>query len=575
MHAPSKMKQNVPINEDGEEDDNSFNKVSSHGRFKKLYASQHDPPDTLNFPEKKVENFLKEYFSQKNPFCGALITGDFTDHHKGKSTVRHLRYHGMTPSAKRKLGLLEETIHKSFFHFDEHAYDNIELRNHDLIDSSMPDCRLLQVSKQQFEIDLPLINNLTVSISGCSNNEGTSLTGNFKPIPYSHPDNRRDGFVFNTGGFPVATSWFDKTINDKKYLFVSVYSHGSHFDKPSDLNSTQLKKLALSYKEAFNSGLFIYELDLKNGTLTLNKKIYFNKGSIIKMKWLPCTELTAEENLLACVFQDGTAGIIKVNPQFLQKTDHLYYKLTRCSIELKVPDFKIYSMDWTSATTVVVGLNDGFIAELDLTRPDSPNYIQNLSLGTIYHISTCYSNKIFSKEGESLPNVAFIAPNNFQYYLVDLNDFSIMMDGARGREVYTHAEYSSLLDSFFYCDSRERAKSITLKEIELPIWFKMMEKQTTSIGVSDYSHLFLTGHLNGSIRVMNYYGKMITTYRSKDVSGHRSLRIFKMSRVGFKSDNKFHLSLNLLSDAKMVRMIVKIITILMCMILPSMLWIVL
>ncbi|GMF07982.1 unnamed protein product [Ambrosiozyma monospora] len=27
MHAPSKMKQNVPINEDGEEDDNSFNKV--------------------------------------------------------------------------------------------------------------------------------------------------------------------------------------------------------------------------------------------------------------------------------------------------------------------------------------------------------------------------------------------------------------------------------------------------------------------------------------------------------------------------------------------------------------------
>ncbi|GMG39562.1 unnamed protein product [Ambrosiozyma monospora] len=266
------------------------------------------------------------------------------------------------------------------------------------------------------------------------------------------------------------------------------------------------------------------------------------------MKWLPCTEPTADENLLACVFQDGTAGIIKVNPEFLLKSDHLYYKLTRCSIELKVPDFKIYSMDWTSETTVIVGLNDGCIAELDITHPDTPNYIQSLALGTIYHITTCYSNKIFSKEGEALPNVAFISPNNFQYFLIDLNNFSMQMDGSRGRQIYTCAEYSSLLDAFFYCDSRERAKAVTLREIEMPIWFKMMEKQTTTIGVSDYSHLFLTGHLNGSIRVMNYYGKMITTHRSKDGNGHRSLRIFQLSRVGLKSDNNFHLSLNLLSD---------------------------
>ncbi|GME74439.1 unnamed protein product [Ambrosiozyma monospora] len=74
-----KKKQNVPTNEDDGEDANS-NQVNGRGRFKKLYASK--PKSYMNFPPEKVESFMKEFFSHKNPFSGVISSGDYTGHHK-------------------------------------------------------------------------------------------------------------------------------------------------------------------------------------------------------------------------------------------------------------------------------------------------------------------------------------------------------------------------------------------------------------------------------------------------------------------------------------------------------------
>ncbi|ODV84918.1 hypothetical protein CANARDRAFT_182258, partial [[Candida] arabinofermentans NRRL YB-2248] len=342
----------------------------------------------------------------------------------------------------------------------------------------------------------------------------------------AYPENKahRSGCVVNCGGFPLCSSWFNSTLTNKpnhRYLFVSVLGHPDSLVKP---------EFAMLGTSSYNAGLIVYDYDIKQQTAKPIKHIVIPYGAITEMKWVLSDN--ESESLLACLCKDGKVRILRINEQFLLEHQG-YTKLSSASITIEIPNFTILSFDWTSPMTLALGLNDGYISELDIRDPSNPYYIYSLEIQDIVALTSTYSDKLFtSPEQKNYSRIIHISSLNYHSYILDLDNFCIIVDDdKRTREPKTLVPYSSLLDMFVTLESGFRGVKLQSKrDSQYQIAFQIpSDVPPCQVCLNDYSTIAITGHPSGTVRLSNL-GKKLIAGNKPDAELASLLRIFKLDR---------------------------------------------
>ncbi|VEU20720.1 DEKNAAC101548 [Brettanomyces naardenensis] len=335
----------------------------------------------------------------------------------------------------------------------------------------------------------------------------------------------RRGFVVNCGGLPIASTWLDKPLSGKNvhYFFVSVIS--TDLPGPSGLSSTKLDRLSITSFSTYTAGLIIYRFDNLGQSLSPCRHILLDHGAIIELKWLPSSDTNF--SLLACVFSDGTAAVIKVTESFLSGPD-LYSKLVSSSVQLSLDSesLKILCCTWTSHKTLLVGTTEGCVAEFDITNPSKPLFILPLCVPSVLSMQSDYGTGIFGPEPvPDRSNNILLSSGDLDVLLLDLSNPSQLIEGAKFREPLSNIVYSALINGFIYADGTRSLKFSTVRDSSTNVKLKVYDEAPQCCSCSDYSPLVLAGCANGSVRILNVYQHLGQPLKSSNAG---SLRLYKL-----------------------------------------------
>ncbi|QPG75230.1 hypothetical protein FOA43_002580 [Brettanomyces nanus] len=500
-------------------------------------------PNASTRASETVSTIKQEYFSvpqllSYNPWHS--FSGHRSSNHGSYNPeVKILHFNGMSARFKCKYKAALDFAFTNNFTPDTTATGKYNYNAYPSVSSlQLKECVMTPVDIASFHVQLPLNSTFDLAI-----NDGAPVQMNSGQSQGFPSDSQmRQGLAVNCGGTPIASTWLPLQLDSKLYLFASVVSAAD--SSPNELSSVKLNCLSLSNFSPFTAGLLIYEYNPEGQVLSCIKKILLDHGAITEFKWLLSDD--GDQRLLACVFSDGNASIMKIDKQFL--TSPKYSKLTKSSLELslKSEELHILSCTWTSNSTLLVGTTEGCVAEFDIAST-TPRFIFSLSAPSVLSVQSDYTNGIFGKEPplKRSDNV-LISTGDLNVILLDLSNPSQAVDGPRFRVPISNITYSSLMNGFIYADGTRTLKYSTVRDSSTSVKLRVYDEPPQSTCCSDYSPLVLAGCANGSVRILNVYRMLSQPLKSVNAA---SLRLYKLDSLLADGD-QFRLNLGYQIDRK-------------------------
>ncbi|KAG7783553.1 hypothetical protein KL929_005283 [Ogataea haglerorum] len=480
-----------------------------------------NPPSKTVIDETLYRTLEQEYYQQSTPLAsnpwhqrpGVKST------HQGETRVLH--FHALNQSYARKFQLGRDMMEPNIFHVNDELVQEYPFEPLKAIPDGIGD---IIEEELTYEAVCSRVN-LTAPVKFGFDDDVRKLLRAEGYAQYPTNSVLRQGFVVNTGGVPLVSSFLNKPIDGKHYLFVSVIDHAG-------TDTSVRKELSICQPESYDAALQVYEVDLDKGAVIHAKTMIIPFGAITSMKWLLSSN--AEASLLACVCKDGVVRVMRVDKHFVESGR--YSCLVAPSVLINVPEFEIFSCDWTSNTTLLLGLRDGYLAEVDVTQPDKPLFVFGLDVEHIVSVTSTYSDSLFGAP----TRIVVISSTDFYYYLVDLDNMRVIAESQKTKVPCTQIQYSALVDGFVIADATKTPKFVSKKDVQSYVTLNLWDdNQVFSVGASDFAPFFVAGYVNGSVRLYNPIRRIHSTAKLKVAPA--SLRLMKMdvSKDEFRLDLKY------------------------------------
>ncbi|KAG7835583.1 hypothetical protein KL942_005121 [Ogataea angusta] len=485
-----------------------------------------NPPSKTVIDDDLYRTLEQEYYQEPTPLAsnpwhqrpGVKST------HQGETRVLH--FHALNESYARKFQLGRDLMEPNIFHVNDELVQSYPFEPLKAIPDGIADSIEEKIA---YEVVCSRVN-LTVPVKFGFNDGVRKL---LKAEGYAqYPTNSvlRQGFVVNTGGVPLVSSFLNKPIDGKHYLFVSVIDRAG-------TDTSVRKELSICQPQSYDAALQVYEVDLDKQTVNHKKTMVIPFGAITSMKWLLSSG--PEDSLLACVCKDGVVRVLRIDKRFVESGP--YSCLVAPSVLINIPEFDIFSCDWTSNTTLVLGLRDGYLAEVNITKPEKPLFVFGLDVEHIISVTSTYSDSLFGAPSR----IVVISATDFYYYLVDLDNMRVIAESQKAKVPCTQIQYSALIDGFVIADATKTPKFVSKKDIQSYVTLNLWDdNQVFSIGVSDFAPFFVAGYVNGSVRLYNPIRRIHSTAKLKVAPA--SLRLMKMD----VSKDEFRLDLSYVATSE-------------------------
>ena len=338
----------------------------------------------------------------------------------------------------------------------------------------------------------------------------------FPVLPYGE----RTGFVYNTGSLITDIAWLKQDDEQCQYLAVSV---SQYFDKPSDINLRMLEV------EEHVACLEIYKLDPH--TLAFNKlqTLVHNFGETWNLKWHEGCRSPGSLGSLIFVCQDGTVKMLDVK----MTEEYSIHMTEQPAICVKLPKSMITCFDFMSATRIVCGFKNGFVAEFDLLDPRLPSYYRKIHDSYILTLLVAYS------EFEN-PVVATVAVDGY-YYLFDPKDIFTSKTNVtrfRGTNIIP-LSYIPQLYAIVNSDGSNTLKTVAPRAAFAVHPVSSQDTSIVSLGTSRIHPLCLSGGSDGNVVIDNIARRLLTGIKNSSLT-HTSLRLWKWEYS--KVEDKFRLN---------------------------------
>lgn len=330
----------------------------------------------------------------------------------------------------------------------------------------------------------------------------------------------RTGFVYNMGSLITDMAWLKQDDEQCQYLAISL---SQFLDKPAD------PRLRMLEAEEHVACIEIYKLDPQSLAFSKVQTLVHTFGETWNLKWHEgCKGLTSLGSLIfAC--QDGSVRMIEVNV-----TEEFSIKMIeQPALSIGLPKCLITCFDFLSATRIICGFKNGFVAEFDLLEPDLPSYYHKIHDSYIISIVVAYS------EFEN-PVVATVGVDGY-YYLFDPKDIftsKTTVTRFRGTNIIP-LSYIPQLYAFVNTDGSNTLKTIVPRAAFAVHPVSTQETSVVSLGTSRLHPLCLSGGSDGNITVDNIARKLLTGIKNSSLT-HTSLRLWKWEYS--KAEDKFRLN---------------------------------
>lgn len=192
---------------------------------------------------------------------------------------------------------------------------------------------------------------------------------------------KRSGFIYNCGALITDMEWLNNDNDDRQYLAVSL---SQYFDNPV------APELQMFGKETHYSCIEIFELNQNTDSFKKIQTILHPFGETWNLKWHEGCKNVNNIGVLSFVTQDGSIKLIEI----IQNDDTNIKRLINAAISISLIDIKITCFDFLSPKTIICGLQNGYVAEFDLSdneRRNYPSVYEKISDSYIASVITTYS----------------------------------------------------------------------------------------------------------------------------------------------------------------------------------------
>lgn len=330
----------------------------------------------------------------------------------------------------------------------------------------------------------------------------------------------RTGFIHNTGALITDIAWLKQDEEHFQYLAVSL---SQYLDKPSDSHLRMLEA------EEHVACIEIYKLDPRTLAFTKMQTLVHTFGETWNLRWHEGCKSTRSLGSLIFVCQDGTVKILEVNAT----QDYSISMIERPTSCVELPKSLITCFDFLSATRIVCGFKNGFVAEFDLLDPLLPSYYRKMHDSYIISIVVAYSDFENSV-------VATAAVDGF-FYLFDPKDIftsRTTVTRFRGTNIIPLA-YIPQLYAIVNTDGSNTLKTIAPRAAFAMHPVSSQETSIVSLGTSRLHPLCLSGGSDGNVVIDNMARRLLTGIKNSSLT-HTSLRLWKWEYS--KAEDKFRLN---------------------------------
>ncbi|ODV93782.1 hypothetical protein PACTADRAFT_82278 [Pachysolen tannophilus NRRL Y-2460] len=484
---------------------------------------------------KKFSNDLYENsaLNTENPFFN---NNPFTIHKASFNLKDKFLYlYGYNQDVLNKVLKTRNDWNYNIFHLNNKIIKNLNIN--DLQENTIFFKKLNQflLKFEEFDKLFPLHNKLNLNFNSDENNI-LLQPGAASYFPIIKSSNIRQGFVLNTGGLPISSSWFTEPIEFNQNFSPSQYlaiSLSNKFDITNQSLSL-FNEPKNSLKEEYG-GLHIYTLNSENFQLSLIKSYIFQFGIMFSLKWLPWKN-KSDPNIIGIVVgicTDGTIRFLKI-PKHTSK-DPEFILIKEASFTIAIPETKITAFDFISNKSIIAGTSDGCILEYNL-ETKSPSFVHPLLTHHITSITTNYSDYYFdhdpsfSSSGEyQLSNKIIFVGSLDTNIIVDLNDLrNLISFPSKNKTFLSQSCYSPRLDTFAINEGSQLTKIFTKRDSAYCQNILKSEGTTSALASSRLHPMIINGSSDGEANMCNAIGRIISTKKNALSSNFPTVRLFKL-----------------------------------------------
>ncbi|QLQ80734.1 hypothetical protein HG537_0E00870 [Torulaspora globosa] len=320
-------------------------------------------------------------------------------------------------------------------------------------------------------------------------------------------NDRRTGFLYNTGALITDLAWLTQEHEESQYLAVSL---SQYMDKPSD------EHLKMFEAEGNVSCIEIYKLHPHTLAFTKLQTIVHTFGETWNLKWHEGCQSESSIGSLVFICHDGSVKMLEV-----ENTQEFTVKLIdQPSLCIELPRVAITCYDFLSPTTIICGFKNGYVGEFDLSDPTTPSYYRKIHDSYVISIIVAYS------EFENLL-VSTVAVDGY-FYVFDPKDIftsKTTITRFRGTNIIPMA-YIPQLYAIVNSDGANSLKAVVPRAAFAIHSVCSLENSIVSIGTSRLHPLSLSGSSDGSVVIDNVARRLVTGIKNT-AQTHTSLRLWK------------------------------------------------
>ena len=345
----------------------------------------------------------------------------------------------------------------------------------------------------------------------------TKLRANEKVEIPVLPHYTRTALVMNVGGLITDLAWLTNnggSEDEPLYLAVSV---SQYYDEPAS------EYLGVFDGEEHISAIKIYKLDPVTFKFTNIQTIVHPYGETWDLKWhdnYKSDEAGKNIGLLGFVCQGGSLKFIEIDLGEKPITDYRLYDNVKFSFS--IDGTSITCFDFLTATVVICGFKNGFVAEFDLSSGSTaPSYYHRLHESYVVQIVAAYS-----KYEETA--VASVSLDGY-FHIFDPRDIysSKIAPIQRFRgNLISPMTYCPQLYSVVFSDGVSSIKATVPRAAFGVHQISYRPSTVTALHSSRLHPLILSATSDGSLYVDNLMRRLLGSVKAP-IDGYKSLRLWK------------------------------------------------
>lgn len=409
----------------------------------------------------------------------------------------------------RDLTSVKDKITRAYGYNSDKLFDVLNLRKEWATRMFQFDVEMLSDPSEQMPCQLPLVQSTTL----------TKPQLNFRfPLPQNSINFQLDDQtakqlslgesykafnieIVNTATLITDLAWCPNRPEASQLLAVAV----------SNITDTAVdSRFAISSRNAYASGFYIYELDHETAQLKLRNIITHNWGNAWDLQWIPSS---MGIGCLCAVFNDGDIRFLNLGP--LQQQ---FIELEEASLTYHVDGHMLSTFDLLG-DRVICGTSTGYVVEFILGElepsyffPRHTDYIYALRVGD-------------TKFDEPMIFTTCMDCTSALSSLIDLKTSVAKL--SKTKTVSPKAAYSPTVYSFIHTDNPQSSRIMSPRAFFVSHSLSKHDGSTECISTSDMHPMTLTGGADGKVLLCNSSRRAMNGPKAQ-VGSHRTLTLFQL-----------------------------------------------